>query len=173
MERMEREQNGHKKTPPLRAGCLKQEGEEQEGRENVKHKTAYVVPRRVETVQFTIHHVGDPGQRVPVARMGGRENLRESPQSDPGSHHRVLKDILVIVKSDEFMLADLEVDCQGSPAQDQPQDEIGTRNMSRGFKHWLVLPFPWAETVIHFRGEMLSTNRFSGFLQGEAELHLL
>jgi len=69
----------------------------------------------IQAEELAVHHVGDPGDRVPVG-LAIRDYRIEGPQEILGSktilHMGIVKYIDIIVEMDELMALHLPVDCK-------------------------------------------------------------
>ena len=79
---MDGKEGRHEGAGPEIAGHLPQDQEQQDGAGGVQQDIGQVVPAGViQAVELAIQHVGEPGQRVPVAGM----KVRKGPGDPLGS----------------------------------------------------------------------------------------
>ena len=65
---MKREKGGHERARPEGAGHPQEKQEEESGVRDVEQEAHQVVTAGVEPEELDVHHVGEPGHGVPVAR---------------------------------------------------------------------------------------------------------
>ena len=93
---------------------LPQDQEQQDRRGRMEQDVGQMVSAGPETVDLAVEHVGEPGQRVPIAGMvveGPRDPLEAQAARDLG----VLVDVLIVIEVDELVpncLGENEQDCQ-------------------------------------------------------------
>jgi TusA-related sulfurtransferase len=74
---------------------------------NVKEKVRHVVPSRLQSKELNIHHVGDPGQGVPVRGLIGRECPPNAIQRNTVLDLMVRGYVVGIVVRNEIAIIDL------------------------------------------------------------------
>ena len=92
------------------------EKKEHRGR-RVEHQVGQMMARRLQTEELAIQHMGDPGQRVPVAgvHMGKRPN--DSIQFEAAGDRRVFEDVIAVVEINELVVNRLAKDEPGEAAE--------------------------------------------------------
>ena len=64
----------------------------------------------IETVKLAIHHVRNPGERMPVAGMDMSERPHDSIPTEPVIYSRILEDVIAVVEIYEFVAERLSED---------------------------------------------------------------
>jgi hypothetical protein len=60
-----------------------------------------VMPRRIQTVERAVKHMGEGCERVPIARMDMAEGPQKTVETDAGIYIRISINIGIVVKVDE------------------------------------------------------------------------
>src|SRR3954447_8204789 len=107
MQRVQSEQEGYQRAPPARTGEAFQQCEPEQGAEGVNPRVGEVMPAAVQPKEADIQHMGEPGQREPVARERGTEGPRNPGPGQPRLHLWIRRDIIRVVVSHEVEVKDL------------------------------------------------------------------
>ena len=117
---MEREQGGGQGARPLRPRHPPQQEKEQDGIGQMQEQAGEMMAGGIQSVELEIHHVRNPGQRVPVAGAEGRKSPNNSRPAHPLFDHAVGSDIIAIVQRHKVTIPDLSISRQNG--QGQPPD---------------------------------------------------
>lgn len=63
-----------------------------------------MMPGRIQPEELYVHHMGDPGEGVPVRGSGGGEGPGQPLWGNPGDDSGILEDIRMVVQGDEVVL---------------------------------------------------------------------
>jgi hypothetical protein len=116
------EEGGNKGAAPVRAGHLLEQAKEQQRVEGVEKKIGGMVSGGVEAVELAIEHVGEPGQRMPVAGVAGGKSPTPALQAETALDHEVLSHIVRVVEVKELAVADLPVGAYGGDREQNAED---------------------------------------------------
>ena len=79
--------------------------EEQDGIYDVQADIGFVVTGGISAVEGPVDHVGDPGERVPIALLKSRECPGYALRGHALLYMRVFRDIVVVVHGEEIIVA--------------------------------------------------------------------
>jgi hypothetical protein len=68
-----------------------------------------MVPPGIQTKQSAVHHVGKPGERMPISCLSGSKGPPYGFAGEPQLHLRVVGDVDIIVVVDKVMILHLPV----------------------------------------------------------------
>ena len=97
------EQRGDERAGPQRGSQPEQQEKEQGRIGGVEEDADKVVRPGVEPKERAVSHVGDPGQRMPVARVPGGQRPAEAGPGQPLLDRGIVRDVVVVVVIDEGM----------------------------------------------------------------------
>ena len=120
---MQGEEGGDKCAFPQGSRHALQYDEQDQGVQDVKKEVDLVMSSRVEPEPLNIEHVGEPGQRMPVAVFERAEGPPDSLQAQAVADDRILYDVLVVIISNEFETAYLPVDRRGDDDEGQSDQD--------------------------------------------------
>ena len=86
------------------AGHPCQGDEEKNGVCRMKEQIVKVMAPGVQAVELTIQHVGQPGKRMPVIRIGGLECPDQVLKAQPFPDMNIFEQEDAVIKIDEFMI---------------------------------------------------------------------
>ena len=101
---MQPKQRRHKKTPPRRAGQGAQNQEDQQRVHRMEQEARQVMARSIRCEQLAVERVGEPGERMPIRRVRGRERPDHDFPIQAALHHRLGGDVVGVVVSDEIIV---------------------------------------------------------------------
>ena len=108
---MQREQSGNRGAPPDRTRVLyslslpsqaREQEEKQDRVRDVEQQAGEVMPTRVKSEELGVQHVGEPRQRMPVARKAGLEGPGDALPAKPVHHAKVRADVGGIIVIDKI-----------------------------------------------------------------------
>ncbi len=105
VQRMHAEERGDEGAPPGTVRHRDQRQKQQYGVRRVQDEIRQVMPVRVETEQLVVEHVRPPGERMPVAGVGGRQ--RPAQACEPLPNVGILAHVLRVVVQDEGVVPDV------------------------------------------------------------------
>jgi hypothetical protein len=76
----------------------------------------------IEAEELAIEHVGEPGQRMPVAGVPGGESPTPAVQAEAALDHVVLGHIVRIVEVEELAVEDWPVGADGSDREQNAEE---------------------------------------------------
>ena len=76
-----------------------------------------MVPSRTKTEDLAIRHVGQPGQRVPIAGIPGVERPAQALEGQPALNLGVLGQVSVVIIINEIAIQDRPIHDQGQQEQ--------------------------------------------------------
>ena len=124
MQRVKSEQEGHQGTPPARTGETFQQREPEQRAQRVKPGVGEVMPAAVQSKEAHIQHVGEPGERKPVAGEGGAEGPREAGPAEPRLDVRIRRNVVRVVVGHEVEVKDLAVYGEDCDREQQVDPEV-------------------------------------------------
>ena len=83
-----------------------------------------MVSARIHAKELDVQHMRQPGNRVPIARMGRTEGPDDAFPAQPLTHKTILGHIFIIVITDKFMRPYLAVNTKDCPNENRTQDDI-------------------------------------------------
>lgn len=83
-----------------------QEQKEQQRIGYMKEDIGHMMTSGIQPVDFTIYHMRNPGDGVPVAGVGGSEGPGDTLPSQPVLNVQVLRDVILVIKIDEIVMSD-------------------------------------------------------------------
>ena len=98
---MQAEEQGDNKTPAGGAGAAPQNHEDQQRVQRVQQQAGQVVAPGRRPENLAIEHVRDPGQGMPIGRIGARESPSEALPGYPLLHPRIGGDVVGIIVADK------------------------------------------------------------------------
>src|SRR5882724_2123936 len=110
VQRMDRENRGHESAPPERARHLPEDKKEQRRGQGMNEDVGEMMAGWIEAVELRIHHVRNPGERMPVAGMDMAERPPDSIPTEPAIDPRVFEDVIAVVEIDEVVAERLSED---------------------------------------------------------------
>ena len=127
VQRMKREKRGRERARPARPGHPLQDPEEQDAVCGVQEQARQMMEARVQAEELAIEHVREPGQRVPVGRVAGREGPPHPLETEPRSDVEIFDDVLRIVVEDELVAANPSEGSEHADADEAGDPEIRRR----------------------------------------------
>jgi len=121
MEGVQGEKGGREGARPEGAGEEPKQRHEQQGIDNMEGDIDQMVPPRIQAEDLYVHHMGDPGEGVPVVGMMGGKGPGDIVEREAGPYMGVFRDVFVVVEVDEGVMADLPVNRYGQ--EDNPQGD--------------------------------------------------
>ncbi len=122
MEGMEGEEGGHEGAWPEGAGHPVEDQEQQDRIDDVKEDIDQMVPSGFQPEELNVQHVGKPGQRVPVAGMGGGEGPGDALETQPRPNMRILGHIIYVIVVDKIIIRNLPVNRENYSDEKQTND---------------------------------------------------
>ena len=116
------EEGGNKGAAAERAGHSLKESKYQERVEGVEKKIGGMVSGWLEAEELAIEHVGEPGQRMPVAGVAGGESPTPAVQAETAPDHEVLGHIVRVVEVEELAVADQPVNAYGGDREKNAEE---------------------------------------------------
>ncbi len=127
MERMEREKRRHKSATPECPGHPVKDQKEQERAGDMEEDIDEMHAARVDAEQVDVQHVGEPGQRMPVARINGCEGPLGAVDRQSGQNMPVFNNVHFVVEIDKIEVIDLPEDREGHNSQDKADNGFSGR----------------------------------------------
>src|SRR5215467_12626509 len=93
----------------------------------MKQQAGEVMTAWIQTIKVTIHHVGNPGQRVPVAVVAGAKGPLDTLGTYPGLHVEIAGDVFGIVEIDKLVMSDRPVTEQRHSGEQEANAFDGTK----------------------------------------------
>ena len=131
MQGMQCEERGHEGGAPGGAGHAPQQAEEHVGVGEVKQNAREVVAGGIRAIKLAIQHVGQPGERVPIARIAGRKRPKNICAGQPGMDLNVVGDVFGVI-----IIVELEAEhgpIKGQRDEGQKQADIRITAETGGF----------------------------------------
>ena len=123
VERVPGKKGGDEGAAPAGAGHAAQDGEKQQRVGEVQSQAGRMMAAGIECEQLAIEHVREPGQRMPISGMRGRECPAEARQGQALAHHQVIGDVFGVVIIDETAVKDWPIGANGSHRQKADDQE--------------------------------------------------
>src|ERR1019366_1273948 len=101
MQRMQGKEGGSKSSGPDHARQASQQTEQQEAVGNVEEQIGNMVAGGPQTVELTIQHMRQPGQRMPITGIAAGERPPDAFHREAGLDAPVAADVVRVVKVDE------------------------------------------------------------------------
>src|SRR4029450_5577185 len=90
--------------------------------------------------ELAVHHMCDPGEWMPVPLVEGSKGPCDARECNAAIHHCVLRDIRIVIQSDELMPDHLRVNRERHYCETQNDQEIGSPGGCHGT--WQHAPSP-------------------------------
>ena len=78
-----------------------------------------MVPPRIETKELVVHHMGEPGERMPISGLGGCKGPNYGLAGESRLHVGIVGDVDIIVIVDKLMVFHLPVNTKDKYNQNQ------------------------------------------------------
>ena len=85
----------------------------------MKKQAGHVMWARIQSVELTVQHVGEPGDRMPVAFFRGSGGPDDIAKCQPGFDMQVFENIFRIIEVDKIMISYLAIHAQGGDDKKQ------------------------------------------------------
>ncbi len=114
MKRMHGKQRRDERAPPEGTGHPREHEKQKQHIRCMKEQIGEMVAFRVESVKLIVHHVGCPGERMPIGTARRGERPRDGLSCQSGLDPAVLGDVLIVVVEDNEVVAEhLPIDSKG------------------------------------------------------------
>ena len=113
---------------PNRAGHFLEEEQEQHSVGGVKQDVDEMMPARLHAEPFDIEHVGNPGQRNPIARCAGLESPGHTLEIEAGLDMRIFRDVNLIIESEKIVVEHGRENRKGDRSQGHANPPQARRN---------------------------------------------
>ena len=84
-----------------------------------------MVPGRVQTIELAVHHMRDPGQRMPVAGVAALEGPEQAGPGQPGFDVGIIADVVGVIEVNELVASDRPISDPGRQDEQGANDEDG------------------------------------------------
>src|SRR5438105_14252278 len=109
MQRMKSEQSCNGCTSPSGASRLFEKKEKEQCISDMEDHIHEQVAACVQTEDLTVNHVSNPGDRMPVGSMKGRECPDQAVEGNAGVNHVIVANVDIVVQADKLVIDHLDV----------------------------------------------------------------